>query len=72
MATKSEPRRHWLDLLPTGAEALDEPFSASRRGFLRMECERCGAERYTNQVHSWLGAATYGWLSTASQRWPAE
>ncbi len=48
-------RRYWRsygdDPLPTPAEALAAPLSAFPSWFLRMECERCGKERYTNQVH---------------------
>src|SRR6185369_7704035 len=47
--------RYWRsygdDPLPTPDEALAAPLSAFPSWFLRMECERCGAERYTNQVH---------------------
>ena len=48
-------RRYWRsygdDPLPTPAEALAAPLSAFPSWFIRMECERCGQERYTNQVH---------------------
>jgi hypothetical protein len=40
------PTRHWRsygnDPLPTGQEALDEPFRAFPSWFLRIECDRCG------------------------------
>jgi hypothetical protein len=48
-------RRRWLsygdDPLPTPAKALAAPLSAFPSWFLRMECERCGQERFVNQVH---------------------
>jgi hypothetical protein len=43
---KAPPARHWRtygdDTPPTGAEALDEPFSAFPSRFLRITCDRCG------------------------------
>ena len=43
------PSRHWrsygTDPLPSGGEALDEPFSAFPSWFLRVECDRCGNGR---------------------------
>jgi len=45
-------RRHGTDPLPTGAEALDEPFNAFPSWFLRITCARCGQERMVNQVHA--------------------
>ena len=50
-------RRHWrsygIDPLPTGAEALDEPFSAFPSWFLRITCDRCGEVQMVNQAHLW-------------------
>ena len=51
------PKRHWRTYgnnypLPTGAEALDEPFAAFPSWFMRVTCERCGKERMFNEVHS--------------------
>ena len=51
------PKHHWLTHgnnypLPTGAEALDEPFAAFPSWFMRVTCERCGKERMFNEVHS--------------------
>ena len=47
--------RHWRsygnDPLPTGVEALDEPFSAFPSWFLRIECGRCGNAQMINQAH---------------------
>ena len=55
MTARPIPKRHWLsygdDPLPTPAEALSAPLSAFPSWFIRMECERCGRERYTNEVH---------------------
>ena len=45
-------RRHGTGPLPTGAEALDEPFDAFPSWFLRVTCARCGQERMVNQVHA--------------------
>jgi hypothetical protein len=48
-------RRHWLsygtDPLPTGLEALDEPFTAFPSWFLRIECDRCGKVRMVHESH---------------------
>jgi hypothetical protein len=53
------PKRHWRsygnDPLPTGAEALGEPFNAFPSWFLRIECDRCGKVQMVNQVHSARG-----------------
>jgi hypothetical protein len=50
------PVRHWRTYgdypLPTGAEALDEPFNAFPSWFLRIECDRCGKVQMVSQVHS--------------------
>ena len=54
--SRAPPRRHWRsygnDPLPTGAQALDEPFAAFPAWFIRVTCERCGQERMFNEVHS--------------------
>ena len=43
------PPRHWRsygnDPLPTGEEALAEPFSAFPSWFMRITCDRCGKDR---------------------------
>jgi hypothetical protein len=56
MTTRPIPTRHWRTYgnypLPTGAEALDEPFNAFPSWFLRIECERCGQERLFNEAHA--------------------
>jgi hypothetical protein len=50
------PKRHWRsygnDPLPTGAEALDEPFNAFPSWFPRVTCKRCYHERMFSEVHS--------------------
>jgi hypothetical protein len=49
-------RRHWFsygtDPLPTGPEALDEPFRAFPSWFLRIECDRCGKVSMLNEAHT--------------------
>jgi hypothetical protein len=49
------PKRHWRSYgnepLPTGAEALGEPFAAFPSWFLRITCDRCGKVQMVNQVH---------------------
>jgi hypothetical protein len=50
-------KRHWRTYgnnypLPTGAEALDEPFAAFPLWFMRVICERCGQERMFHEMHS--------------------
>jgi hypothetical protein len=61
---RAPPRRHWRsygnDPLPTGAEALDEPFAAFPSWFMRVTCERCGHERMFNEAHA--SAAQRGML----------
>jgi len=52
--TARPPRRHWRSYgtgLPSGAEALDEPFSAFPSWFLRIEYDRCGKVQMFNQAH---------------------
>ena len=50
------PQRHWrsygTDPLPTGAEALAEPFRAFPSWFLRITCDRCGKDRMVNEAHA--------------------
>jgi len=56
MTARPVPRRHWrssgADPLPTGQEALDEPFSAFPSWYLRITCDRCGKDRMMNEVHT--------------------
>jgi hypothetical protein len=46
MAFQTPPHRHWRNYgdepLPSGTEALNEPFSAFQSWFLRVTCDRCG------------------------------
>jgi len=50
------PKRHWRsygdDPLPTGREALDEPFAAFPSWYLRITCDRCGKDRMLNEAHT--------------------
>jgi hypothetical protein len=50
------PAHHWrsygTDPLPSGAAALDEPFSAFPPWFLRITCDRCGKARMLNEAHT--------------------
>jgi hypothetical protein len=54
------PARHWRsygdDKLPTGAEALAEPFAAFPSWFRRIECDRCGKTQMVNEMHTPRGA----------------
>jgi hypothetical protein len=56
MTTRSVPRRHWrsdgTEPLPSGAEAMGEPFAAFPSWFLRIECERCGKVQMVNEAHA--------------------
>jgi hypothetical protein len=55
-AYRQPPARHWRsygdDKLPTGAEAMSEPFAAFPSWFMRIECDRCGKVRMINEVHT--------------------
>ena len=37
--------------LPSRAEAMAAPLRAFRSWYLRIECERCGRERYAAETH---------------------
>ena len=54
-AVKPPPARHWqsygTDPLPTGAEAIDQPFAAFPSWFLRVECDRCGKTVMHPEAH---------------------
>jgi hypothetical protein len=56
MTARAVPRRHWrsygTDPLPTGGEALDEPFHAFPSWFLRITCDRCGQQRMFSETHA--------------------
>lgn len=49
-------RPHWRTYddgpLPTGPEALHEPFSAFPSWYLRVVCARCGTVRMLNETHT--------------------
>jgi hypothetical protein len=64
------PVRHWrsygTDPLPTGREAMDEPFRAFPSWFLRIECDRCGKERMLNEVHAPGASARHAAAPSAS------
>jgi hypothetical protein len=49
------PERHWrscgANLLPTGAEAMAEPFSAFPSWMMRLTCDRCGKDRLLVETH---------------------
>ena len=55
MTAQPVPKRHWRSYghepLPTGREALDEPFSAFPSWFMRITCDRCGKDRMLNEAH---------------------
>ena len=55
MTTRPIPTRHWRsygsETLPTGAEALDQPFRAFPSWFMRITCDRCGKDRMLNEAH---------------------
>ena len=50
------PARHWRsygdDPLPTGQEALGEPFRAFPSWFMRITCDRCGKVPMLNEAHT--------------------
>ena len=56
MTARPIPKRHWRsygdDPLPTGRQALDEPFRAFPSWFLRIECDRCGQDRMFSETHA--------------------
>ena len=56
MTARPVPERHWRsygdDPLPTGQEALGEPFSAFPSWFMRITCDRCGKDRMLSETHT--------------------
>ena len=56
MTARPIPKRHWRsygnDPLPTGTEALAEPFRAFPSWFMRVTCDRCGQQRMFSETHS--------------------
>ena len=55
MPARKPPERYWRsygsDPLPTGAEALDEPFAAFPSWLIRITCDRCGKDRMFAETH---------------------
>jgi hypothetical protein len=53
------PGRHWRSYgdepLPTGKEALDEPFAAFSSWFMRITCDRNGCGNRTGRVELLTG-----------------
>jgi hypothetical protein len=56
MTPRPIPTRHWRsygnDPLPTGREAMDQPFAAFPAWFLRITCDRCGKVSVLNEAHT--------------------
>ena len=56
MTAMNASRRHWrsdgTEPLPSGAEAMGEPFAAFPSWFLRIECDRCGKVQMVNEAHA--------------------
>jgi hypothetical protein len=54
MTARPVQRRHWrsygTEPLPTGREALDQPFRAFPSWFMRIECDRCGKVQMVNEA----------------------
>ena len=56
VTARPSPKRHWgsdgEDPLPSGVEALDQPFAAFPSWFLRIECDRCGKVQVVNEARA--------------------
>ena len=56
MTARPIPIRHWrsygTEPLPTGREALAEPFRAFPSWFMRITCDRCGQQRMFSETHA--------------------
>ena len=56
MTRRPIPSRYWRSYgdepLPTGAEALNEPFRAFPAWFMRVTCDRCGKVSMLNEAHT--------------------
>jgi hypothetical protein len=56
MTVRPVPTRHWRsdgdDPLPTGQEALAEPFSAFPSWFMQITCDRCGKDRMLSETYT--------------------
>jgi hypothetical protein len=50
------PQRHWrsydTEPLPSGQEALDEPFAAFPSWFMQITCDRCGKDRMLSEIYT--------------------
>jgi hypothetical protein len=55
MAGRKHPERYWRsygdDPLPTGAEAMSEPFAAFPSWLMHIGCDRCGKNRFLVETH---------------------
>ena len=62
MTTRPVPARHWRSYgdapLPSGREALDQPFAAFPSWFMRITCDLCGKDRMLNEAHMLAGNMT--------------
>jgi hypothetical protein len=56
MTARPVPARHWRGYgdapLPSGREALDEPFRAFPSWFMRITCDHCGKDRMLSETHT--------------------
>jgi hypothetical protein len=56
MTTRPVLARHWPsygdDPLPSGQEALDEPFAAFPSLFMQIRCDRCGKDRMLSEIYT--------------------
>jgi hypothetical protein len=72
MTARPVPRRYWRsyghDPLPTGVEALDEPFRAFPSWFMRITCDWCGQQRMFSETHSAQGDMLRGCVTEAVTR----
>ena len=54
MTARPVPARHWRSYgdapLPSGRQALDEPFAAFPSWFMRITCDRCGKDRMPSEI----------------------
>jgi hypothetical protein len=59
MTARPVPKHHWRaygdDLLPSGKQALNEPFRAFPSWSLRITCDRCGKDRMFSETHAAQG-----------------
>ena len=55
MAPSKSPERYWRSYgdypLPTGAEAIAQPFAAFPSWLMRITCDRCGKDRMFAETH---------------------